>query len=163
MAGLTRRYTETRRPDAVDPVDLFGSIDRAFDRMLEVRPGRPFRWPVLTRRPALDEFIPVDEYEEDGVLVVRAELPGIDPDKDVELMLIDGMLHIHAERQQEEHKEGSGYVCQELHYGSFTRTLGLPEGVTDADIKASYQNGILEVRIVSPAPDATTKISIAKS
>ena len=40
MAGLPRRYTETHRPEAVDPVDLFGSIDRAFDRMLEVRLGR---------------------------------------------------------------------------------------------------------------------------
>ena len=53
MAGLPRRYTETHRPEAVDPVDLFGSIDRAFDRMLEVRLGRsPSAKPSFTDRGA---------------------------------------------------------------------------------------------------------------
>ena len=163
MAGLMKRDTRSARPlEVVDPLDVFGSIDRAFERMFDLWPGRRFGWPLPARRLLLEEFIPVDEYQDEGVLVVRAELPGIDPDKDVELTVTEGMLHIKAERREEEHKEGTGYVRQELHYGSFTRTLPLPEGVTETDIKASYKDGILEVRVPSPTLVAATKIPIAK-
>jgi HSP20 family protein len=164
MAGLMKREARTVPPlQILDPVEVFGSIDRAFERMFDLWPGRRFGWPLLARRPLLDEFIAVDEYQEDGVLVVRAELPGIDPDKDVELTVTEGMLQIQAERHEEEHKEGTGYVRQELHYGSFTRTLPLPEGVTETDIEASYKDGILEIRVPSPTRAAATKIPIAKS
>jgi HSP20 family protein len=166
MAELMRRDARTARTaralDVVGPLDLFGSIDRAFERMFDVWPGRRLGWPLPVRRPLLDEYIPVDEYWEAGALVVRAELPGIDPDKDVELTVTEGVLRIKAERHEEEHKEGTGYVRQELHYGCFTRTLPLPDGVTEADIKASYKDGILEVRVPSPTPVAATKIPIGK-
>jgi HSP20 family protein len=163
MAGLMKRDTGSARPlEVVDPLDVFGSIDRAFERMFDLWPGRRFGWPLPARRLLLEDFIPVDEYQEEGVLVVRAELPGIDPDKDVELTVTEGMLHIKAERREEEHKEGTGYVRQELHYGSFTRALPLPEGVTEGDIKASYKDGILEVRVPSPTLSAPTKIPVVK-
>jgi HSP20 family protein len=163
MAELMRRDARaTRALEVVDPFDVFGSIDRVFERMFDLWPGRRFGWPLPARRLLLDEFILVDEYQEDGVLVVRAELPGIDPDKDVELTVTEGMLHIKAERHEEEHKEGTGYVRQELHYGAFTRTLPLPNGVTETDIKASYKDGILEIRVPSPTPVAAKKIPIAK-
>lgn len=164
MAGLIKRDTRTGRPlEAVDPLDVFGSIDRAFERMFDLWPGRHFGWPLPAHRVLLEGFIPVDEYQEDAVLVVRAELPGIDPDRDVELTVAEGMLHIKAERHEEEHKEGAGYVRQELHYGSFTRMLPLPEGVTETDIKASYKDGILEIRVPSPTPVAPKTIPITKS
>ncbi len=163
MAELMKRDTRSARPlEVVDPLDLFGSIDRAFDRMFDLWPGRRFGWPLPVRQLLPEEFIPVDEYQEEGALVVRAELPGIDPDKDVELTVTEGMLRIKAERREEDHKEGTGYVRQELHYGSFTRTLPLPEGVTGTDISASYKDGILEVRVPSPTLVAATKIPIAK-
>ena len=95
--------------------------------------------------------------------MVRAELPGIDPDKDVELTVSDGMLRIDAERREEEKTEEKGYVRQELRYGSFARTLPLPMGVTESDITASYKDGILEVRIPAPAPEPTKRISISKT
>jgi HSP20 family protein len=73
------------------------------------------------------------------------------------------MLRIEAERREEEKKEGKGYVRQELRYGSLSRTLPLPEGVTESDIKASYKAGTLEIRIPEPRQEPAKKIPIAKS
>ena len=102
-------------------------------------------------------------YRDDGTLVVRAALPGIDPDKDVELTVVDGMLCIQAERREEEKREEKGYVRRELHYGSLSRSLPIPAGVTQADIKATYKAGMLEVRIPEPKPEEARKIPISKS
>lgn len=154
MAGLQRR--EVRRPDL--PVDdLF---DRVFDNWARTMAFRPLLGiPELLTKEAI---IPVDEIREDGALVVRAELPGIDPEKDVTLTVSDGVLLIEAERTQEEKVEGKGYLRRELRYGTFARSIVLPEGVSDADIAASYKDGILEVRIPIPAPTPARKIPIGK-
>lgn len=110
--------------------------------------------------PMSETTIRVDEYREDGTLVVKAELPGIDPDKDVEISVADGYLFISAERKEEEKKEGKGWVRQEMKYGSFSRTLSLPEGVSEADIEATYKNGILEIRVPMPKPAEAKKITV---
>ncbi|HEY1319766.1 MAG TPA: Hsp20/alpha crystallin family protein, partial [Streptosporangiaceae bacterium] len=95
--------------------------------------------------------------------IVRADLPGINPDKDVELTISHGMLHIEAERREEEKREEKGFLRREVRYGSFSRSLPLPEGVTEADIAASYKDGILEIRIPEPAREQAKKIAISKS
>src|SRR5579875_266469 len=136
--------------------DLF---DRFFDDWPEI-----FRRPILlwpTERPTMN----VEEFIEDGTLVVRAELPGIDPDKDVEIAIADDTLRIQAERREEEKTEGRDYVCRELRYGSFSRELPLPSGVSESDVKASYKNGVLEVRVPVPKEAARVekKIPISKA
>jgi HSP20 family protein len=96
---------------------------------------------------------------------VRAELAGIDPDKDVAITVKDGLLQIKAERRVEEETEDKGYTRHELRYGSFSRSLPLPDGATESDIKATYKDGILEIRVpvTEPPADAEpTKISITK-
>jgi HSP20 family protein len=140
--------------------DLFDRFDRMFDEWLTLRPFRGF---VTGAGDAGGEplMIPVDEYREDGAIVIKAELPGIDPEKDVDVSVTDGMLHISAERNEESETEQKGYVRKELRYGSFSRTLPLPEGVAEADIKATYEGGILEIRIPAPAPKPATKVPIA--
>jgi HSP20 family protein len=92
-------------------------------------------------------------------LVVEAELPGIDPAKDVEVTVSDGMLHIAAERREEERSDDEGVVRHELRYASFARTMPLPDGVTEADVKASYKDGVLEIRV--PAPEAAAEPATA--
>ncbi|WP_427170431.1 Hsp20/alpha crystallin family protein [Arthrobacter sp. 92] len=110
----------------------------AFDRMLESAAG-----PAPIR---------VEEFVDDKTLVVRAEMPGLDPEKDIEVSISEGVLHISAERQEkEEHKDKNRYRS-EFRYGSFTRDLPLPEGIREEDIKASYTDGVLEVR--TPLPEA---------
>lgn len=95
--------------------------------------------------------IRVEELVDGNTLVVRAELPGIDPDKDVEVTVTEGSLQIKGERQEKkEHKEKDSYRS-EFRYGSFVRRLPLPEGVKQEDITASYKDGVLEVR--APIPE----------
>lgn len=120
----------------------------------EVAATTRFDWPeVLFRRfsdrfPFLtEETIKVEEFKEDGTMVVRAELPGIDPDKDVELTVANGYLTLHAERREEKKEEEKERYRSEFRYGSFTRVLPLPAGATERDVKATYADGILEVRL----------------
>ena len=81
--------------------------------------------------------------------MVRSELPGIDPEKDVEITVDDGVLTVKAERREEK-KEGGR---SEFRYGSFTRSITLPTGADEDNVAASYRDGILEVR--TPIKEAT--------
>ena len=101
----------------------------------------------------------VEQFLDGDTLVVRAELPGIDPDTDVDLSVTDGQLHIKAKREEKaEHKSKTGYRS-EFRYGSVTRSFALPPGVSEEDITASYNDGVLEVRasVRSTSPDTSAK------
>lgn len=78
-------------------------------------------------------------------LVLRFELPGVDPEEELEIAVEDGMLCVRGERRFEEAEEGEGYLRREVARGSFERAIPLPEGVKPEDITATYQDGILEV------------------
>jgi HSP20 family protein len=123
----------------------------------------PFRAVLFPRWWEAGDLIRVEEYRQDGSLVIRADLPGIDPDTDVELTVSGGMLHIKAERREEERREEKGYVRQEVRYGSLSRSLPLPGGVTGADITATYKAGVLEIRIPEPNSEPAWKIAIGKA
>jgi HSP20 family protein len=107
----------------------------------------------------------LEEYVEDDTCVIRAELPGIDPEKDVDISVADGVLHLRAEREERsEEKRADGYRS-EFHYGRLSRSIRLPEGATVADVTASYKDGILEVRVPAPkaaAAPTETKIPVAR-
>jgi len=163
MALPVKRETPAVQP--AESFDVFGSVDRAFERMFDRWPTfLPLRWPVATATHWLTEsYIPVNEYYQDGSYVIRAEIPGIDPEKDVELTVTGGMLHIKAERRQEEKVEEEHYLRREIHDGSFDRTLPLPEGVTEADVTATYKDGILEIVVPKAEIEPAKKIAISKS
>lgn len=112
-------------------------------------------------RPFESRWIRVEDYEDDGRYVIRAELPGIEPDKDVEITVADGVLTVRAERR-EETKEAKR---SEFRYGSFTRSFRLPEGSDEDDVTATYNNGILEVSVAlkEAKPAETKRIEISKS
>ncbi|MFZ9383886.1 MAG: Hsp20/alpha crystallin family protein, partial [Ilumatobacteraceae bacterium] len=76
-----------------------------------------------------------------------AEAPGIDPDKDVELSVADGVLRLMVHRQKESELSDARHYRSEFNYGSFTRLVVLPAGTSDKDVKATYENGILEVKV----------------
>ena len=102
-------------------------------------------------------LIRIEETSEDGEIVVRAELPGIDPDKDVRVTLEDDVLTIHAERRDQRTEESEGTRRSEFHYGTLTRRLHVPRGIDPDAIAATYRDGILEVRVPAPAPAAETR------
>ena len=154
MSGLTRREPHG------EAADVFSRFDRMFEEWARMMPFRPM---LFQRWREAEELIRVEEFREDGTLVIRADLPGIDPDKDVELTVSDGMLHIEAERREEEKREEKGYLRHELRYGSLSRSLPLPEGVTEADITATYKAGVLEIRIPEPKREPAKKIAVSKA
>ena len=102
-------------------------------------------------------FTPVDVFSRGNDLVVRAELPGIDPQKDVEVSVQNGMLTIRGERRQEQVQEGEQWYRMERSYGSFERSIALPESVNETDIEAKYDNGILEVIVPRAAEISSVK------
>jgi HSP20 family protein len=105
--------------------------------------SRPFEsW----RRMFDETQMNVEEFVEGDQLVVRAELPGVEPDRDVDISVEDGALRIRAERRQEEKSEDRNYRRTEIRYGSFTRTIPLPPQAKEEDVSATYKDGILEVR-----------------
>ncbi|QCO98580.1 Hsp20/alpha crystallin family protein [Arthrobacter sp. 24S4-2] len=110
--------------------------------------------------------IRVEQFLDGSTLVVRAEVPGMDPETDVDVSVADGLLHIKAAREEKsEHKDKTGYHS-EFRYGSFARSISLPPGAREEDVTASYKDGVLEVR--APAPEqapasGTRKIQINRS
>ncbi len=128
-------------------------------------------WPAMFRRPFVVvpeglDAIRADEFTEGDTLVVKVEIAGIDPEKDVEVTLNGDVLHMEAHRREEEETKERDYTRRELRYGSFHRDLLVPTGTTEADVKASYKDGILEVRVPmvveTPTPPAA-KIPVGKS
>ena len=112
----------------------------------------------LTNSMRLEEFV------EDGSCVIRAELPGLDPDKDVEITVSDGMVHLQAHREERKEEDRPDGYHSEFRYGMFQRTVRLPVGSTEADVKATYKDGVLEVRIPVDTTEKTpTRVAIEHS
>jgi len=118
-----------------------------------------FDWleaPLTVLRPLGSTPLLVEEYVKDGHYVVRAEIPGVDPDKDVEVTVSKGVLTIKAEK----HQETEGKHHSEFRYGAFARSLALPAGADDQHIQAVYGNGVLEVTIALQEKEEKTQRSI---
>jgi len=113
----------------------------------------------------LDSWLRVEEYHEGNSLVVKAEVPGINPENDVDITLTGNQLHIGVRREEKsEHKHKHGYHS-EFRYGTFSRSVTLPLGVRQEDVQAAYHDGVLEVRIPLPEEPLTSsrKIPITRS
>ncbi len=127
--------------------DMQGEMNRMFDEVFGnlARTGgrqqgdQPTQW-----APALDVL------QEDGDIVVRAELPGV-RQEDVDITFHNGVLTISGVRKAEEEKEGAGYYVRERRYGSFRRSMTLPQGTDESKINASFEDGVLEVRVTGAA------------
>ena len=120
----------------------------------------PERWRRLFDLEGEEPWLKTEEYHDGDTLVVRAELPGVDPEKDVDVTVGDGLVRIRARREQkEEHKGKRGYRS-EFRYGQLARDIVLPEGASASDVKATCVNGILEVRVPCPQPRETTPVKI---
>jgi HSP20 family protein len=139
-----------RNRSDVDWPDLFGA--------------RTFDVPTVWKDLFDDSEMKVEEFRDGDTLVVRAEMPGIDPDKDVEIIVADRMLHLRAERRSETKTEDKKGYRSEFRYGSFSRAVRLPAGAGEDDVKASYDDGILEVRIpVDDNANGAKKIPITRT
>ena len=116
--------------------------------------GRDWLTPSLGSR-AFGEFgntvwsPQVEMFERDGQLVVRADLPGLTKD-DVKVEITDNAINLSGERKSEHEEKGEGYYRSERSYGSFYRSIPLPEGVNADDANATFNNGVLEITMAAP-------------
>ena len=101
-----------------------------------------------------------DIWETENEVVYAFDLPGIPEDK-ISVELADDALTITAEREREHKVEDGRYFRFERRFGTFTRTIGLPQGVTEKDVQASFKDGVLEVHVAKPVQAKPQKISIA--
>ena len=105
-------------------------------------------------RPAFDtRVMRLEDEMKDGRYVVRAEMPGVDPAKDIDVTVRDGHLTIKAERSEKKDFDGRS----EFSYGSFLRTVSLPAGADEDNIEATYDKGILSVSVAVSEPKPTER------
>jgi HSP20 family protein len=97
--------------------------------------------------PASADVIRIEEFLAGDELVIRAELPGIDPQKDVDVTISRGALHIDVRREDGLAKSDRSGFRTEFRYGEYSRSIPLPAGTYETEVKATYNDGILEVRL----------------
>lgn len=141
-----------------DPFDDIASLRESMDKLFEEfstrRPERG-RAPVVWQ-PA------IEAYETESDVVIRVELPGIDP-KQVDVSVTEDTLTIKGEARSEHEESRRNYYRRELRYGSFVRSIALPAGVQGDKASATYKNGIMEVRVPKSerARPKTVKVEVA--
>jgi len=156
--------TIIRRPS---PFGELMSLRTAMDRLLEesfVRPTRPWLGVFA------EGLLPLDIRSDRDQLTVQASLPGVEPD-DVEITIEQGTLTIRAESKIEEVAETGEYLVQEIRRGEMSRTVTLPSGLEADRATASFENGVLTLRIprveevkprqirITPSSDASPNTS----
>lgn len=143
-----KKGIEPYRPSKA--LSVFEQMDRLFEDFLGRRFGSPWwpgiRWPEI-RWPAEIEISPtIDIFEEKDEVVLKAELPGMTKE-DVNVNITENTLTISGEKKKEEKVEKKDYYHLERSYGSFSRSLRLPADVQSEKAKATFRDGVLEIRV----------------
>jgi HSP20 family protein len=165
MARLNKE-SSGKEPRGMMPVDTsrlpstFADMERWFEEMFR----RPFFAPGWMPRFGLPElkgeFSPsVDIFEEGDHVVVKAEIPGMRKE-DLEVSLTEDVITISGQKKGEEKIDRKDFFRYERSFGSFTRTLNLPAGVRSEEARASFKDGVLEVRIPRTPPAQGKKVTI---
>jgi HSP20 family protein len=100
--------------------------------------------------------IRIEEYVDGDRHVIRADMPGVDPNKDIQLTVDGAVLHLRGERRAEKHDEHR----TELRYGSFERLITLPRGTRPEDVTAEYTDGVLTVSMPSSSTEEARVIPV---
>lgn len=143
--------------------DPFQAFRRDFDRMVDDMFHGSARWPSAGSAVSAAVEIRLDVSETDKEIKVRAELPGVD-ENDVEVMLADDVLTIKGEKRVEEERKQENHHVVERSYGSFARSMRLPAGIDQSQVRASFERGVLTVSLPKPAAaqQRSRKIEIKK-
>ncbi len=139
-----------------EPAREMLSLREAMDRLFEesfLRPG------TFGGGESPIAALPVDLYETDDALVVKATVPGVKPEE-IEVTITGDLLTIKGEFKSEEKTEKRNYLRQERRFGSFCRQVGLPSGVDSSKAKATFENGVLTLDLpkVEPVKAKTVKV-----
>lgn len=139
-----------------NPAREMMSLREAMDRLFEESFLRPSWFGI---GDAAEAVLPLDIYETDDQVVVKAAAPGVTP-KDIEVTITGNVLTIKGEMKAEEKVEKGNYLRQERRYGSFCRQVSLPEGVKTDNVQATFKDGVLTLELpkVEAAKPKTVKV-----
>jgi HSP20 family protein len=140
----------------------FDELEELFDRMQENFESAARTWdPAETDLPtSAGAGMRVDLEDTGEELVLTGDLPGFEAD-DIDVRVVDGTLRVGAERDEETEEEGGEYVRRERRRTSVSRSIDLPSAVDEDDITATYNNGVLTVRMPKSDPDSRgTRIDV---
>ena len=144
------KHEESRGLTPRRPNDLFSHWEQDMERMFEDFWKRPFfgRRPEFWRvgRSVLATIPAVDVYQEKDDVIVKAELPGLSKD-DIQVNLIDSTLTIRGEKKTEEEVNQDDYFYSERSHGTFARNIDLPAEVKPDQVKATFRDGVLQIRL----------------
>lgn len=147
-----------------DPFEEMGTLRRAVDRLLDdvMLSGRQTGRTSGNGRSAAAWEPAVEMYDTGDEVVVRAEMPNIDP-SNVDVTVTAEAITLKGTVRQDEEKKDRSYYRRELRYGSYVRTLPLPAEVKGGDAKATYKDGVLEVKIpkAERAKPTSVKVQVA--
>ena len=104
----------------------------------------------------------LDVWEADEEVVYALDLPGIAEDK-ISVELDEGTLTVSGERERTREESDEGFYRFERRFGTFSRTVGVPQGVTEADVSAEYRDGVLEVHVRKPEQPKPKRIQVGSS
>ena len=140
-----------------EPVRELNTIQNEMNRLF----SSFFDAPAGGNGGTMRRWVPaMDLVETEDHFLLKADLPGLEA-SDVNIEVEDGVLTVSGERKVEHESKGEGYVRIERSSGSFRRSLTLPEGVELEQIAASFDKGVLEIRIPKPAERKPRKVQIA--
>lgn len=148
----------TRKPETAmtptrfdrDPFGVLRQLASEFDRAFDEPFWPTFRWPLRAFTPETIAWSPeIDVFEKDNRLFTRIDLPGMKKE-DVKVEVRDGWLIIFGERKKEFEEKKENYYRSEREFGTFYRTVPLPENVKFEDVKATFTDGVLEVSVPLP-------------
>jgi HSP20 family protein len=156
----------TKSPETTPsrPRDVFSALRDEMDRVFErFEHGWP-RWPARFRREGAITVPELDVRENANAVVVEADLPGVE-EKDVSVTLANGMLTIKGEKKHEKEEKGENYYLAERSFGSFERSIRLPDTIDEGKVEAKFDKGVLKVTAAKKpeAVKAERKIEIKKA
>jgi HSP20 family protein len=169
-----RRAAASNRTRLVTPFELMRRMSAELDRVVDALDGRQRRDNAAARTNrsqdvagesrdgelARADWIPrIEVAQRDGAMVVRAELAGLKPD-DIVVNVANGVLTISGERRKEQNEEHDGVVRTERVYGSFFRSIPLPDGANEEQVTATFRDGMLELTIPLTEPEQGRRVEV---
>jgi HSP20 family protein len=139
-----------------EPFREIGALQNDMGRLMSAFLGQTNADTARTWIPA------VDAWETENELVYAFDLPGIPEDK-IAVEFDDGSLTVSGERERVDEAKNDGFYRFERRFGSFSRTVGLPQGVTDDDVSADYRDGVLEIKVAKPETPKPRRIQVGSS
>ena len=135
-------------------------MDRVFENFTTRGWNRPSLWGQSGT--SSDLWAPeVEVFQRNNELTIRADLPGLKKDE-VTVEVADNAVHLHGERRREHEDEREGYYRTERSYGSFSRTIPLPEGAITEQAKATFRDGVLEITMPAPPASKGRRLEISE-